>query len=121
VKEIIFINCHFNHEGSVEEQAAKTIEIMPEPSKEPVLLLGDLGVLPGSKDLRPIEAKLLDTCEVMQSENSSFVKKTGTGHGRVDYIFFADKSFSVKDVGLIPKEYWQASNHIGYFARVAFK
>jgi endonuclease/exonuclease/phosphatase family metal-dependent hydrolase len=121
VKEITFINSHFNHEGSVEEQAAKTIEIMPEPSKEAVLLLGDLGVLPGSKDLSPIEAKLIDTCEAVQNENSSLVKKTGTGRGRVDYVFFAGRSFSVKDVGLVPKEYWQASSHIGYFARIAFK
>jgi len=121
VKEIIFINSHFNHEGSVEEQAAKTIEIMPEPLKEPVFLLGDLGVLPGSKDLRPIEAKLTDTCDGVHNENSSFVKKTGTGHGRVDYVFFDSRSFLVKDVGLIPKEFWHASDHIGYFARVAFK
>ena len=39
---------------------------------------------------------------------------------RIDYIF-TSKSFEVVNVGLIPSQYWEVSDHVGYFAQLRFE
>ncbi len=38
---------------------------------------------------------------------------------RIDYVFVDPRRFKIWDVGLIPYAHWEASDHLGYYARIS--
>ncbi|UCG63845.1 MAG: endonuclease/exonuclease/phosphatase family protein [Deltaproteobacteria bacterium] len=118
-KPITFINVHY-HLGDYEQQVGATMRLLKD-TKAPVVLMGDLNRKPWHYELKPIRENLIETCEAVDTIGSRYVAIWGTGYGRIDYVFADPNSFEVIDVGLIPKEHWPASDHVAYFARVAFK
>ena len=78
-------------------------------------------------NFEPIKAGLKDTLEAVEDEKAAFIKTQGTfqspndpkyDHWRIDYIFYDPKSFRVTEIGLLEKDYWNTSDHIGYFSRL---
>ena len=106
----------------------------------PIIFLGDLNTAPENPKIQLFKERLIDTCEAIKNENSNFVKTKGTlhpkiiqiagrrikelfntpyhDHFRVDYIFCDEKLFHVIDVGLTTREYWNASDHLAYYAHL---
>lgn len=119
---ITIINVHF-YLGDYDEQVEETIRLMSSDT-EPVILMGDLNLIDPDAGLAPIKKKLVDTCEVVNTEFSQEAKEIGThrfGSKRLDYIFVDPNYFAVLDAGLAPKEHRDASDHIGYFSCVTLK
>ncbi|MEW6483003.1 MAG: endonuclease/exonuclease/phosphatase family protein [bacterium] len=120
-------------------EVRNTVDLI-EKSINPIVLMGDFNLLPADKLLIPILEKLSDTCKKVHNENSLFVQQYGTCGNpggkpincpfcgkplpfgcRIDNIFISPELFEVVDVGLIPKEYWEVSDHVAYFAQLRFK
>jgi endonuclease/exonuclease/phosphatase family metal-dependent hydrolase len=119
---VTIINVHF-YLGDYDEQVAETIRLINSVTG-PVILMGDLNLIDPDAGLAPIKTKLVDTCEVVDSEYSQEAKEIGTyrfGSRRLDYIFIDPNYFSVLEAGLAPEPYRNASDHIGYFACVSSK
>ena len=119
---LTIINVHF-YLGDYDEQVAETIRLINSVSG-PVILMGDLNLIDPDDELAPIKKKLVDTCEMVDSEYSREAKEIGTyrfGSRRLDYIFVDPNYFSVLEAGLAPEQYRNASDHIGYFACVRSK
>lgn len=128
---------HFEFED-IEGHVRNTINLI-QKSINPVVLMGDFNLLPEDKLMTPILKKLSDTCKEIHNKNSLFVQQYGTMGElrkvqcpwcgkqfapfvcRIDNIFISPESFKVVDVGLIPKKYWNVSDHVGYFAQLRFK
>ncbi len=116
---VTVINVHF-HLGDYDEQVEETIRLISNVTG-PVILMGDLNLIDPDAGLIPIKKKLIDTCEVVDTEFSQEAKEIGThrfGSKRLDYIFVDPNHFSVLEAGLVPEEHRSASDHIGYFACV---
>jgi endonuclease/exonuclease/phosphatase family metal-dependent hydrolase len=119
---VTIINVHF-HLGDYDEQVEKTFRLMSNVAG-PVVLMGDLNLINPDDGLAPIKMKLVDTCELVDSERSKEAKELGThrfGSKRLDYIFVDPHHFSVLEAGLLPEKHRSASDHIGYFACVTLK
>jgi endonuclease/exonuclease/phosphatase family metal-dependent hydrolase len=122
--QITFINVHY-HLGVYEKQVKATMKLL-KGIKEPVVLMGDLNRVQDDLEMKPIQDKFNDTCLAVDTEDSEYVKKTGTKIGgnadglRIDYIFVDPESFEVKDAGIV-EEYRDASDHYAYYANVAIK
>ena len=119
---VTIINVHF-YLGDYDEQVEETAKLMGKVSG-PVILMGDLNLIDPDDELTSIKKRLVDTCEVVNSEFSQEAKEIGThrfGSKRLDYIFVDPNYFSVVEAGLLPEEHRRASDHIGYFACVKLK
>lgn len=98
--------------------------IMKEVSriKEPVILMGDFNVDPDDSRLGLLRPRFVDTVTAVNTKNAEYVRDEGTffsSQRRIDYVFVNPLRFKVLDVGLIPYEHWEASDHLGYYARVS--
>ena len=116
---VTIINVHF-YLGDYDEQVAETVRLM-NSVPGPVILMGDLNLIDPDDGLAPIKKRLVDTCEMVDSEYSQEAKEIGTyrfGSRRLDYIFVDPNYFSPVEAGLAPEQYRNASDHIGYFACV---
>ena len=135
-RETTFFVTHIHHKVNRDKQFKKVLKKILK-SKNPVILMGDLNTVPESPEIQPLKETLRDTCEAVTNENSDFIQNNGTAHPkfsgsalqrlfntpyhdhfRIDYIFCDPRSFRVIDVGLTNKEYWNASDHLAYFARL---
>jgi endonuclease/exonuclease/phosphatase family metal-dependent hydrolase len=138
-REVTIFAAHIHHKVNREKQFKKILKQISK-SNNPVILMGDLNTVPESPEIQPLKESLSDTCEAVTNENSDFVKTNGTAHPkmiqamgrliqklfktpyhdhfRVDYVFCDKQSFRVIDVGLTNKQYWNASDHLAYFARL---
>jgi endonuclease/exonuclease/phosphatase family metal-dependent hydrolase len=111
--------------GVYQEQVNATIKLLDGISG-PIVLMGDLNREQYDSEIKPIQDKLNDTCSAVNTEESKYVKKTGTkilgtnAGLRIDYIFVDSEFFYVKEVG-ITKEYRDASDHYAYFAHIVPK
>ena len=116
---VTIINVHF-YLGDYDEQVAETIRLINSVTG-PVILMGDLNLIDPDAGLAPIKKKLVDTCEMVDSEYSQEANEIGTyrfGSRRLDYIFVDPNYFSAVEAGLAPEPYRNASDHLGYFACV---
>ena len=120
---VTIITVHY-HLGNYEQQVKATMRLLRD-TKGPVVLLGDLNLTESAHELKPIQQEMIDTCTAVDTDGSKEAKMVGTvlrfSNYRIDYIFVDPRSFSVRDVGLIPEEYRSASDHIAYFACVTLK
>ncbi len=90
--------------------------------KEPVILMGDFNVDPDDSRLGLLRSRFVDTVTAVNTKNAESVRENGTffaSERRIDYVFVNPLRFKVLDVGLIPYEHWEASDHLGYYARVS--
>lgn len=90
--------------------------------KEPIILMGDFNVDPDDSRLGLLKSRFVDTVTAVNTESANYVRENGTffrSQRRIDYIFVNPLRFKVLDVGLIPYEHWEASDHLGYYARVS--
>ncbi len=90
--------------------------------KQPVILMGDFNVDPDDSRLGLLRPRFVDTVTAVNTENAEYVRDEGTffqSQRRIDYVFVNPLRFKVLDVGLIPYELWEASDHLGYYARVS--
>ncbi len=120
---VTFINVHY-HLGNYEQQVRATMRLLRD-TEGPIVLMGDLNRTERAYELKPIHVKMIDTCKAVDTHGSRDVKKIGTvlrfSNYRIDYIFVDPKSFEVRDAGLIPEKYRNASDHIAYFTCVTLK
>lgn len=95
---------------------------------EPVILLGDLNILPGDTRADNLFGHFEDTA-LVRTKTAEFARKKGTYLGesgnlrgkRIDYILVEKNRFEVLDAGIIEQKHWPASDHAGYYATIKFK
>jgi endonuclease/exonuclease/phosphatase family metal-dependent hydrolase len=87
----------------------------------PVVLAGDFNIQPGDARLEMLPPRFIDTATAVDTPGARRATSLGTGFGRIDYVFSESSSFEVIDVGLIANEHEAASDHFGYWARLAFR
>lgn len=94
-----------------------------EPVKGPVVLIGDLNMSPFDLRLNILKKRFQDSAEGIESVSAIEARSTGTflGIGRIDYVLVDPKYFNVLDVGLVDRQYWDASDHLAYWAKVVPK
>ncbi|WP_136808597.1 endonuclease/exonuclease/phosphatase family protein [Desulfosediminicola flagellatus] len=87
----------------------------------PLVLVGDFNVVESDWRLDLLRPMFIDSALVSESKEASIARDIGTfkGIGRIDYIFVESKYFQVIDSGIIAPKYWDASDHIGYYARMS--
>jgi len=119
---ITVVNVHYAL-GDYDKQVKETMRIVVDISG-PALLMGDLNLIDPEEGLASIRTELIDTCEAVDTKGSREAKQRGTfrfGSKRIDYIFVDPDYFTVLDVGLIPEEHREPSDHLAYFACVEVK
>lgn len=87
----------------------------------PVVLAGDFNIRPGDARLDPLSPRFVDSAIAVDTPGAQYARSNGTGFGRIDYVFPDVAHFAVIDVGLMREPYDRASDHIGYWARLAPK
>lgn len=90
--------------------------------EQPIVLMGDFNVDPEDERLAPLKPRFVDTAMAVSGKDAESVRDQGTffaNERRIDYIFVNPRRFRVSDVGLIPYAHWEASDHLGYYARLS--
>jgi endonuclease/exonuclease/phosphatase family metal-dependent hydrolase len=93
----------------------------------PVVVLGDFNARPNAARLDPVRARLRDAVVLADAMNGSSVLHHSTfQHAdtlvrgkRIDYIFIDDRYLKVHRVGLLGRQHWPASDHIGVTATLS--
>lgn len=127
---VTFVTAHIGHSFDRESALRTTrnaILNIP-PPVGPAVFLGDLNTLPGSPALDRLWG-FDDTAEVVQSPASDFLWERGTFIGyerelwywRIDYIWVDHRAFDVQEVSLIDEAHWDASDHLGVYARITLR
>jgi len=93
-----------------------------------VVLLGDLNIRPEDSRMGILSTRFQDSLELCLERPGikARIDTTGTltgkssqaGIKRIDYILVERGRFNVHDCGLMKREYWPASDHIGYYATI---
>ena len=114
------VNVHY-HIGDFDTQVKNTISLSKN-LEGPKILMGDFNLKPYRNELNSIKSIYIDSCEKPNTVNSARADTRGTlyqyGYSRIDYIFIDSQKFIVEDAGLAPQEFWEASDHIAYWAKV---
>ena len=120
-KSVTVLNVHYSNEArNYQAQVDATMDAL-KGLRAPIVLLGDFNRREWDREMKPLFDEMRDTCLEVSGETSRYVRSHGTGFGRIDYIFVDSQSFEVISVGLIPRDHWNASDHIGYFAKVRLR
>lgn len=115
-----FVNVHY-HLGNYKSQVSSTMGIANKIDG-PVVLLGDFNRKEWDIEMEPVHDSFIDTCRAVSTENSKNVVYTGTGFGRIDYIFVQDKYFTVLDAGIYSlQNFYKASDHYAYYTLLKVK
>lgn len=121
-QNVTFATLHRDHR-SQNGYTLKEIRRTVDRIKHPVVLLGDFNLRAYEKVWQFLNDRFRDTVLLINSESARQVQSLGTtiSGSRIDYILVEPEYFEVSDVGIIPREYWDASDHKGYFARIKFR
>ena len=97
----------------------KVVDKIPHP----VVLIGDLNMPPHDQRLELLESRFIDSAVAVDTQSAKKARATGTysGIGRIDYVFVDSRYFDVQEAGIISRKYWNASDHLGYYARIILR
>ncbi len=122
-KSYSILNVHY-HLGEYDNQVKLTLKAISDLNS-PLILTGDFNRREWEYELQPILRKYIDTCTAVSTNDSNLVLERGTWRfdlwNRIDYIFIDKKFFKVINSGLVPKEHWNASDHIAYYTHLSLK
>lgn len=118
-----FINIHKDPHQTQGDALRRTMQHINNVDT-PVILMGDLNMGPDDHRQQIFSQRLLDSASLVETENAQLAKQRGTYPGkegayyenRIDYILVDKEGIEVLDAGLIDEQYWNASDHIGYYA-----
>ena len=121
-QNVTFATLH-RHHRSENGYTLKEIRRTVDRLKDPVVLLGDFNLRAHEKVWQFLNDRFRDTVSLIDSESARQVQSLGTTiyGSRIDYILVEPEHFEVTDVGIISREYWDASDHRGYFALIKLK
>ena len=125
---VVFIIMHKDRDLKDGQSFVNTLKAVENKASEPMVLLGDLNILPGDRRHSILSRKFTDTALAVETSQARFVRQRGTVIGpgrksrgiRIDYVL-VNRRFDVDEVGLIPEAHWSASDHLGYFARIKLR
>lgn len=125
---VIFINIHKDPHQKNGDALRRTMQYI-ENTESPVVLIGDLNMGPGDDRHQIFSQRLVDSASLVATENVQIAKHRGTYPGkdgdnyenRIDYILVDKDRIKVLDAGLIDKQYWNASDHIGYYTKIVIQ
>ena len=97
----------------------KVVDKIPHP----VVLIGDLNMQPHDQRLELLQSRFVDSAVAVDTESAKNARATGTfeGIGRIDYVLVDNRYFDVQEAGIISRKYWNASDHLAYFARIILR
>ncbi len=93
------------------------------PLKGAVALIGDMNMLPADSRFNILNKRFKDSAETINSDRARQARDLGTflGVGRIDYVLIDPTYFKVLDVGLANRQYWDASDHLAFWAKIIFQ
>jgi endonuclease/exonuclease/phosphatase family metal-dependent hydrolase len=97
--------------------------------KGPLIVLGDFNARPKSERIAPMRSRLTDVTDVATAKGASdaarhptFMRETQPVPGaRIDYIFVDRKFLDVREMRLLDRAHWPASDHVGVIATMKLK
>ena len=91
-----------------------------EPLKGAVVLLGDMNMLAQDRRFHILERRFKDSAAAINTNSAREARRVGTflGIGRIDYVLVDPTYFKVVDAGLVSRQYWKASDHLAFWAKV---
>ena len=95
----------------------------------PLIVLGDFNARPKSERIAPMRARLTDVTAIVAAKGASeaarhptFMRESQPVLGaRIDYVFVDPKFLDVREVRLLDRTHWPASDHIGVIAVMALR
>jgi endonuclease/exonuclease/phosphatase family metal-dependent hydrolase len=124
-KKIVCV-CIHKDKDQTDGHALRTVMRKINSIREPVILMGDLNIKPEDDRHTILSSRLADTAKLAATPTAYFAIKKGTFPGRhrkkqgkrIDYILVDKDKFNILDAGLTARTYWNASDHLGYYATV---
>ncbi len=127
-RDVTIVNVHTDKDlkdGTPIRRTAARLEAV----KGPLVVLGDFNARPKEPRLDPIRARLTDVTGVATAKgahdaarHATFMREAKPARGaRIDYIFVDPQFVDVKEVRLLDRAHWPASDHIGVIARMELR
>ncbi len=127
-QDVTFINTHVDKDLKDGVSIRRMLDHVA-TVKGAVVLLGDFNARPTTPRLAQVRERLVDVADIKAAKGAHDLRvhATFTRDGqivpkaRIDYIFVDRKFVDVREVGLMPRVHWPASDHIGVMAVLAIK
>jgi len=127
-KKTILISAHKDAQ-LINGDSFRKIKQRINTTKQPVVLIADLNIWPDDGRHTILANRLVDSAMLVETDTAKFARERGTYPGldnqswgkRLDYIMVDKHYFEVLDAGLIDKQYWNASDHLGYYTKLKLK
>lgn len=118
-REQHYLSIHKDHDlkdGGSFKKIMRNVETI----RGPMVLIGDLNMLPFDPRLNLLIPRFRDSAEKINSTTAREARSVGTfyGIGRIDFVMIDPAYFTVHDVGLAERPYRDASDHVAYWARI---
>jgi len=133
-KRVLVMNTHFDHVGKTARE--KSVELILLKAKElsggknvPVILMGDLNLEPETTAIQLVSNQLQDSRLAAGDQafgpEGTFTgwKTTESPTRRIDYIFYSENEFTLKQYGVLShvRNQQHASDHLPVFVRLQRK
>ncbi len=127
-REVTVVNVHPDKDlkdgAPIKRTAARLAKV-----EGPLVVLGDFNARPKAARLKPVRERLSDAAEIADGKGVPEVVRHATfmrdakpvAGARIDYIFVDPKFVAVRDVRLLDRAHWPASDHIGVIAALEIK
>lgn len=127
-RDVTIVNVHTDKDLKDGAPIKRTVERLS-VVKGPLIALGDFNARPKSERIAPMRLRLTDVTEISTAKgaddaarHATFMREAQPVRGaRIDYIFVDTKFLEVREVRLLDRTHWPASDHIGVIATIALK
>jgi len=126
--QVAFVSIHKDRDLSDGESLRNTVRALAD-RPQPMVLIGDLNMLPDDPRHEILAGRFADSAVMVDTESARFARERGTFLGRdqdtwgkrIDYVLVERDRFDVLDAGLLKEAHWEASDHVGYYAKIRLR
>ena len=127
-RSLTIVNVHPDKDLKDGAPIGRTIERVAS-AEGPLVVLGDFNARPGAERIAPVQSRPTDVSRIATASGASDVGRHPTfmregqpvRGARIDYIFVDPRYIDVRDVRLLDRAHWPASDHIGVIARMGLR
>jgi endonuclease/exonuclease/phosphatase family metal-dependent hydrolase len=127
-RDVTFVNVHTDKDLKDGAPIKRTVERLG-TVKGPLIALGDFNARPKSERIAPMRSRLTDVMDIPTAKgvndvarHATFMREAQPVRGaRIDYIFVDTNFLEVREVRLLDRTHWPASDHIGVIATMTLK
>jgi endonuclease/exonuclease/phosphatase family metal-dependent hydrolase len=113
--------------NELESSVSNVLDFIDE-SQNPIIAAGDFNIQPENEFIDVFKTRLVETVEALADSQAEYIEENGTvqlANGikgvRIDYIFISPGVFTIDYMDLLDEQYWDLSDHIGYYNTFYFE